>query len=281
MNKAKPLLKWAGGKRAIAELLQSHFPSDWQSGKYFEPFIGGGAMLFSLEPKESVISDLNAKLINFYQSLVSDEEEVFRGITALAEEFNSKPFEEKKDFYLEIRRKYNAGESKGIQSAINLYALNKLCFNGLYRENAGGGFNVPFGQKNKFPPVLREDFAAATKVLARAQILNLDFEKTLEQAQAGDFVYLDPPYIPLNESASFTSYQAGGFNLEQQESLASWMDKLKSIGVNALCSNSDTPLTRKVFSNFKIKTIQAPRMVSASANGRGSIQELIITNFDE
>ena len=275
----KPLLKWAGGKRHIADELFSYFPVDWNKGTYIEPFIGGGAMFLFLAPERALIADLNVRLFGFYSHIKNSPDEVFSGIFEVSKSFNESPLEKKKDFYLELRSKYNSSEVSSVESAILLYSLNKLCFNGLYRENAKGFFNVPFGQKKSFPALERQDFESVSTLLQNATISNSDFEKTLSHAVAGDFVYLDPPYIPIDATSSFTSYHADGFGLSDQARLAQRMIELKESNIKAMCSNSDTPLSREVYGNLNIKTIQAPRMVSARASGRGSVSELVITNF--
>jgi len=275
----KPLLKWAGGKRHIADELFSYFPVDWNKGTYIEPFIGGGAMFLFLAPERALIADLNIRLFGFYSHIKNLPDEVFNGIFEISKSFNESPLEKKKDFYLELRSKYNSSEVSSVESAILLYSLNKLCFNGLYRENSKGFFNVPFGQKKSFPALERQDFESASTLLQNATISNSDFEGTLSHAVAGDFVYLDPPYIPIDATSSFTSYHADGFGLSDQARLAQRMLELKESNIKAMCSNSDTPLSREVYGNLNIKTIQAPRMVSARASGRGSVSELVITNF--
>jgi DNA adenine methylase len=275
----KPLLKWAGGKRHIAEELRSAFPEDWNKGTYIEPFIGGGAMFLFLSPGKALIADLNVRLFGFYSHVKTHPNEVFDGILEIGKLFNETSFEKKKDFFLALRTKYNLSDVSSIESAVLLYALNKLCFNGLYRENSKGFFNVPFGQKKSFPAMEKDDFEAVSKLLQETTILNSDFEGTISHAVAGDFVYLDPPYIPIDATASFTSYHADGFGLPDQERLAQKMLDLKEAGINAMCSNSDTPLTREIYRSLNQMTIQAPRMVSAKASGRGSISELVITNY--
>lgn len=275
----KPLLKWAGGKRHIAEELLSSFPVDWNKGTYIEPFIGGGAMFLFLNPEKAIIADLNIRLFGFYSHIKSSYEEVFNGIFEIAKNFNEIELEKKKDFYLDLRSKYNSSDVASLESAILLYSINKLCFNGLYRENSKGLFNVPFGQKKIFPALDKQEFESASLLLAKASILNSDFEGTISHAVEGDFVYLDPPYIPIDATASFTSYHADGFGLPDQERLAQKMLELKEAGIKAMCSNSDTPLTREIYGGLNQKTIQAPRMVSAKASGRGSISELVITNY--
>lgn len=275
----KPLLKWAGGKRHIADELLSFFPDEWNKGTYLEPFIGGGAMFLFLAPEKAVIADLNIRLFGFYSHVKNSSEDVFAGISELANEFNETDSDKKNDFYYDLRSKYNASDAEGIESAIMLYSINKLCFNGLYRENSKGFFNVPFGQKKAFPILDERDFKSAAELLSKATILNSDFEGTISHATEGDFIYLDPPYIPIDATASFTSYHADGFGLPDQERLAHKMLDLKEAGIKAMCSNSDTPLTREIYGGLNQRTIQAPRMVSAKASGRGSISELVITNY--
>ena len=179
-----------------------------------------------------------------------------------------------------FRSDFNISEPQSVESAILLFVLNKLCFNGLYRENSKGGFNVPFGKKETMPTLLKEDLDTVSAALKDTLILNSDFEDTISYANPGDFVYLDPPYIPLNEAPSFTSYHSTGFGQDEQKRIAEVMLTLKEFGINAMCSNSETELTREIYIGLNISTIQAPRMVSAKASGRGSIAEVVITNYE-
>ena len=275
----KPLIKWAGGKRLIAEELISKFPPNWENGTYIEPFIGGGAIFLHLAPSKAIIADVNARLYGFYLHVKTNPDNLFEGICAIAEHFNETTEELKKDFYLKLRSIFNLSSVDSLDSATHLYALNKLCFNGLYRENSKGGFNVPFGNKKKLQVFTFNELMEVSKILANTLVLNSDFESTLTNATAGDFVYLDPPYIPIDVTSSFTSYHSLGFGINDQTRLAEQMENLRALGVNAMCSNSDTPLTRETYRNFNLQTIQAPRMVSAKASGRGSVSELVITNY--
>jgi len=275
----KPLLKWAGGKRYIAEELRTKFPENWDSGTYFEPFIGGAAMFLSAVPKRAVVADVNKRLVYFYQFVKNSPSEFYSELQKISKNFNDCLPEEKKDFYLNLRKNFNETQEDSLNSAVLLYAINKLCFNGLYRENASGGFNVPFGQKKSLPIMTLEDLQEVSKALEQTEILNSDFEVSVEKAISGDFIYFDPPYIPLGPSSSFTSYHSGGFDLADQERLADLMQKLSTKGIKAMCSNSDSELTHKIFGKLNIGNISAPRMVSASASGRGMINELVITNY--
>ena len=276
----KPLLKWAGGKRAIAQALQSRFPEGWDSGTYIEPFLGGGALFLHLSPKKAIVSDVNSRLIGFYRHVRDSLNPLITGIEENASIFDSLSADrEKLEYYQLIRSRFNESQPDSIESAVGVFTLNKLCFNGLYRENASGGFNVPFGKKKSFPAIERADFSKVSELLSETEILNSDFESTISKASSGDFVYLDPPYIPLAESPSFSSYHASGFGLEEQSRLAKVMVELRSRGVNAMCSNSDTPQTRDIYSALRLDQLLAPRMVSAKASGRGSVSELVITNY--
>jgi DNA adenine methylase len=274
----KPLLKWAGGKRHIAPLLESHLPPDWNKGKYFEPFIGGAAFYLYLNPHSANISDINQWLIGFYNDVKSRPTDLLGLIRTFADKFDSLEAPEQKDYYLSLRKTFNETDVS-LESSALFYALNKLCFNGLYRENASGKFNVPFGQKKKFPSLIESDFNDVSASLQNCDIELSDFEATVSKATAGDFVYFDPPYVPLPDSPSFTSYSSEGFGKEAQMRLAKCMFELQTKGVKAMLSNSSTPLTAEIFSGLRQVTIQAPRMVSAKSSGRGDIDELLVMNY--
>jgi DNA adenine methylase len=274
----KPLLKWAGGKRHIAHTLERHLPEDWSNGTYFEPFLGGAALFLHLKPGSAVLADLNPWLVRFYQDVRDAPQGLLDGIQTLADSFDSVPTESKKDFYLDARAKFNDSQPS-IHSSALFFALNKLCFNGLYRENSKGKFNVPFGQKLKFPSVISEDFLSASGLLAETSLTVADFVETVEMASEGDFVYFDPPYIPVSATSSFTSYSSEGFGLDAQRRLASTMLNLKERGVRALTSNSFTDLTAEIYGAMRQEVVLAPRMVSARSSGRGEVKELLITNY--
>lgn len=199
----KPLLKWAGGKRHIAAQLEASFPADWNSGTYIEPFIGGGAMFLHLNPNSSVIADLNKRLIGFYKHIQNNLSDTFNLISDFSKVFNAQPLDAKGSIYSEFRNNFKNSEADSQESAALLYVLNKLCFNGLYRENSKGAFNVPFGQKKVFPPLVWEDFEEVSDSLRNVLILNSDFEKTVSWAQSGDFVYFDSSIYPTRFNLQF------------------------------------------------------------------------------
>lgn len=235
-------------------------------------------MYLYLEPQSALLADINTHLVDFYKHVRSDLEELLTGINRISREFDNLHEDERKPFYLNLRQEFNMS-TKDVRKSAIFYGLNKLCFNGLYRENAKGEFNVPFGQKKVFPKVNIQNFQLVSKALSKAELLVGDFENALSTAVAGDFAYLDPPYIPLDASPSFTSYSADGFGLDEQKRLALSMDELGDRGVKVVLSNSATELTREVYKGFRIVEISAPRMVSAKASGRGYVQEFLIFNF--
>lgn len=276
---ALPLLKWAGGKRHIADTLVRFLPPDWEAGRYFEPFLGGGAMFLHLQPEWAHVSDLNPRLIGFYRFVKTSPTQLLEAINHLRVEFDEAADERKGEIFYEMRSRFNKSSPEGIDSASLLYALNKLCFNGLYRENSKGLFNVPFGNKRKFPTISDSDFLTVSKVFSGTELVVSDFVTAVDRASKQDFVYFDPPYIPLNPTSSFTAYSSGGFGLEDQKRLAELMHSLARRGVRAMCSNSDSVLTRRIFSALHVDVIKAPRMVSADSEGRKPVKELVIRNY--
>jgi len=275
-----PLLKWAGGKRHIADLLAGLLPADWRSGRYYEPFMGGGAMFLHLKPEQARLSDLNPRLIGFYRFVRDSPETLLASINQLHDEFESAKAGKKSEVFYNMRSRFNECNPQEIESASLLYVLNKLCFNGLYRENSKGLFNVPFGNKKRFPTVSEDQFFAVSKLLTNAGLKTSDFVIAVATAESDDFVYFDPPYIPINPTSSFTAYSSTGFGIDDQKRLAELMLNLAARGVRAMCSNSDCAVTREVYSSLRIDVIQAPRMVSASSDGRKLVNELVIRNYE-
>jgi len=275
-----PLLKWAGGKRHIADLLAGFLPTVWRSGRYYEPFFGGGAMFLRLKPEQARLSDLNPRLIGFYRFVKDSPTTLLSNVGQLRDEFESAKAGKKSEIFYKMRSQFNRSDPQEIDSASLLYALNKLCFNGLYRENSKGLFNVPFGNKKRFPRCDEDQFIAVSKLLTSAELKTSDFAIAVETAESDDFVYFDPPYIPINPTSSFTAYSSTGFGIDDQKRLSELMHNLARRGVRAMCSNSDSALTREVYSSLRIDVIQAPRMVSASSDGRKLVNELVIRNYE-
>ena len=241
--------------------------------RYFEPFIGGGALFFELQPQNGYISDMNEELINLY-SVVRDD--VYELIEDLGKH------EVSKEYFLEIRnidRTEKYAELSSIERASRFIYLNRTCFNGMYRVNSQGQFNVPFGNYKNPRIVDAENLINCSKLLKNTEIYCADFSEILNKVQKGDFVYFDPPYVPLNETSSFTSYTKDGFDLDMQFKLRDVCDELDSKGVMFMLSNSDTKLVNELYSNYEIKKVFASRAINANPNGRGKITEVLVKNY--
>ena len=266
-----PIVKWVGGKRQLMFELLKNMPETYN--RYFEPFIGGGALFFELQPQNGYISDMNEELINLY-SVVRDD------VYNLIDDLNKHKIS--KEYFLKIRNidrteKYN--KLSDIQKASRFIYLNRTCFNGLYRVNSQGQFNVPFGNYKTPRIVDTENLINCSKLLKNTEICCADFSEILKKVQKGDFVYFDPPYVPLNETSSFTSYTKYGFDLDMQFKLRDVCDELDSMGVMFMLSNSDTKLVNELYSNYEIKKVFASRAINANGNGRGKITEVLVRNY--
>ena len=266
-----PIVKWVGGKRQLMLELLKNMPETYN--RYFEPFIGGGALFFELQPQNGYISDMNEELINLY-TVVRDD--VYELIDALNKHKVSK------EYFLKIRNldrteKYN--KLSDIEKASRFIYLNRTCFNGMYRVNSQGQFNVPFGNYKNPRIVDAENLINCSNLLKNTEICCADFSKILNKVQKCDFVYFDPPYVPLNETSSFTSYTKDGFDLDMQFKLIDVCDKLDSMGVMFMLSNSDTKLVNELYSNYEIKKVFASRAINANGNGRGKITEVLVRNY--
>ncbi len=266
-----PIVKWVGGKRQLMFELLKNMPKSYN--RYFEPFIGGGALFFELQPNNAYISDTNEELVNLY-SVVRDN--VYELIEDLSKH------EVSKEYFLEIRnidRTIEYQDLSNIRRASRFIYLNRTCFNGLYRVNSQGQFNVPFGNYKKPRIVDENNLLNCSVLLQRTEIKCADFSEILTKAKKGDFVYFDPPYVPLNETSNFTSYTKDGFNIDMQFKLREVCDELDSIGVMFMLSNSDTKFVNELYANYEIKRVFASRAVNANANGRGKITEILVRNY--
>lgn len=296
---AKPFLKWAGGKSQLLPQLESYLPAqlDGRPFTYIEPFVGGGAMLFFMlkkhpEIKRAVINDINPHLIMAYRTIKDQPKELIERLSALEKQYYAQEEEEsKKGFYLEARRIFNEHELDDIDRTKYLLFLNRTCFNGLYRENSKGKFNVPFG-RNVNPTICNvETIMADSEALNRADviILNGDFSDTQNYLDNNgmNFVYFDPPYRPLNETSSFNSYVKEEFNDDEQTRLRDFSRLLDGqLGVYWMLSNSDcsakNPEDRffeTLYGDFYINRVYASRAINANASKRGKLTELLICNY--
>jgi DNA adenine methylase len=268
---ARPFLKAVGGKTALLPEILPRLPA--KIGTYFEPFLGGGAVFFALAAEKrferAVLGDLNRERMETYSAIWLDVDAVIR-------ELKKHVYDEKR--YYAVRAQSPVSLSVEGAAARHIY-LNRTCFNGLFRVNKKGVFNVPFGKYTNPTICDEENLRAVSAVLRKtsATITALDFEKTVFAAKRGDAVYFDPPYAPASETANFTSYTAGGFGPADQERLRDVARKLIDRGVHVLLSNSDTPFVRELYKGFKLEEVQAPRRVNSKGSKRGNVGELLIS----
>ena len=266
-----PIVKWVGGKRQLMFELFKNMPENYN--RYFEPFIGGGALFFELQPDNAYISDMNEELINLYQVVRDNVDEL---ITDL------KKHDISKEYFMEIRNIGRTNDYRNwsdIQKASRFIYLNRTCFNGMYRVNSKGEFNVPFGHYKNPRIVDENNLINCSSLLQRTEIRHADFSEILTKVQEGDFIYFDPPYVPLSETSSFTSYTKDGFDIDMQFKLRDVCDELDSMGVKFLLSNSDTKLVNELYESYNIKKVFASRQINANADGRGKITEVLVRNY--
>ncbi len=266
-----PLVKWVGGKRQLMFELLKNMPKSYN--RYFEPFIGGGALFFELQPENGYISDRNPELINLYSVVRDNVYELIRDLNK---------HEVSKEYFLKIRNLDRTDEYSllsDIEKASRFIYLNRTCFNGMYRVNSHGQFNVPFGNYKNPRIVDANNLINCSKLLKNTEIRCADFSEVLNKVEKADFVYFDPPYVPLNETSSFTSYTKEGFDLDMQFKLREVCDELDALGVKFMLSNSDTKLVNELYSNYEIKKFFASRAINANASGRGRITEVLVKNY--
>ena len=276
MIKGKPFVKWAGGKRQILDELKKHVPNEYNT--YYEPFIGGGALLFELSPKKAVINDSNKELMNVYDVLCDDKK-----FKKMCNVLNSYETNHSEEFYYEIRNKdrekMQFNRLADYTRAARTIYLNKACFNGLYRVNSKNEFNVPFGKKTKVNTYDGGNLITVSNYLTMndVKILSVDFEECVKNAKKGDFVYFDPPYD--SDTNTFNSYTEDGFGKEEQRRLARVFKELDERGVYVMLSNHNTTLVNELYEGYNIYVIEAKRNINSKGNKRGKVEELIITNF--
>ena len=270
-----PILKWAGGKRKRIPDIIDIFPADYKERKYHEPFIGSGAVFFHISPKSGSINDIITRLITFY-NVVRDKPE---DLISQAQEY---PHD--KDVFYKLRDHFNQGKLTDVEEAALLLYFNKTAFNGLYRVNSKGGFNVPFGNYKNPTIVPKDRIRAASQVLKSVDIFNKDFSYVVEYSESGDLCYFDPPYAPLSDTAYFTSYSVKGFNFQEQIRLRDVCVELDKKGVFFILSNSYIDPIIAIYQEidtFKLFVVQAKRAISSKASTRGPINEILVTNIPQ
>lgn len=293
MNFAKPFVKWVGGKSQLLDEIRAKYPQKIE--RYCEPFVGGGAVLFDVlntfQPKEVLINDINKELINTYSQIKNNCENLISQLSIIQKNYRKATLEENKKLFLEKRERYNSlkvngNEDENLEKACLFIFLNKTCFNGLYRVNSKGFFNVPFNNAKK--PLLCdvENLRACSYLLKNVQIKNGDYLNCKSFIDNKTFVYIDPPYRPLTETSAFTSYSENVFSDKQQIELGNFIIEISKKGAKLVASNSD-PKNANVddnffddlYSNFEIERVHASRMINSNAKKRGAINELLISNI--
>ena len=293
MTLAKPFIKWVGGKGQLLEEIRKKYPIHIE--KYCEPFVGGGAVLFDVlnkfKPKEVLINDINKELINVYSQIKNNCNILIDKLSEMNMLYKSKDMERNKDFFYKVRKRYNEIKVKGMRSeniekAILFIFLNKTCFNGLYRVNSKGLFNVPYN--NAKNPLLcdKKNLLACSALLQNVEMTSYDYRRCKSFIDNKTFVYIDPPYRPITKTARFTSYSENGFSDKKQLELHTFISEIVSEGATVLLSNSDPKNINKndnffddLYSNFEIKRVKASRMINSNSKKRGNVNELLISNI--
>lgn len=275
-SKMGPFVKWAGGKKQLLGKLRECAPTSF--GTYYEPFIGGGAFLLDFQPHKAVINDVNEQLLNVYIQLRIDAEAV---IAAVAK-YDAVPCNT--DYYLSVREEYNrkiAAHELDAECAALMIWINKHCFNGLYRVNSKGLFNVPYNNRNGGSSVDADNLRAIGRFLRESEIeiRQGDFEEACRDVKPGDFVYFDSPYVPVSETANFTDYTKDGFSHEDHKRLAELFKRLDQLGAYVMLSNHNVPLVHELYSGFHIEVVDVRRSINRDASKRVG-KEVIITNYE-
>ena len=293
--KAKPFIKWVGGKGQLIEQLEALLPADFSEREnvtYIEPFVGGGAMLFYMlqkypNIKSAVINDINPDLTLCYQVVRDNPTELVKSLDAIQTEYRAlRTEEERKMFFLGKRDRFNTKSLDSIENCTLFFFLNRTCFNGLYRVNKAGKFNVPFG-KYSTPTICDADtIYADSRLLQKVEIMTGDFEQTYTKIEDNTFFYFDPPYRPLSNTSSFNDYSKEDFNDNAQIRLKYFCDKLNEIGVDFMLSNSDClgkdgidRFFDDLFIDYRIERVWASRNVNAIASKRGKLTEIVVNNY--
>ena len=271
-----PIVKWVGGKRQLLNEIEKYIP---KYTTYYEPFVGGGALLFHLQPKKAVINDINSELMNLYQVIKDNVEELIKDLAKHKNEA---------DYFYDIREwdrdKEKYSGLSNIEKASRIIYLNKTCYNGLFRVNQQGEFNTPFGHY-KNPNIVNDAVLRAVSIYFNKSDIVFkcgDFEEAVKGIRKGSFVYFDPPYDPVSNSANFTGYDKGGFNQNEQTKLKALCDKLDDKGVKFLLSNSATSFIFDLYNDrgYKIEIVKAKRAINSQADKRGEVSEVLVRNYE-
>lgn len=296
MTKAKPFIKWVGGKSQLIDQLDEQLPADfgnWENVTYIEPFIGGGAILFYMlqqypNIQHAIINDINPDLTTCYRTVRDNPEQLIESLTDIEKAYLALETEEgRKNFFMAVRERYNEKNLDPIENTTKFFFLNRTCFNGLYRVNKKGLFNVPFGKYTNpticDPETIRKD----SEILQRVEILNDDFEATFKYAKGNTLFYLDPPYRPLSNTSSFNDYTKEAFNDDAQIRLKEYCDRLNEAGFYFMLSNSDCKGKNEednffdmLYQAYQIERVWASRSINSNPNKRGKLTEILVRNYE-
>lgn len=301
MEKVRPFVKWVGGKSKLIPQMEQYYPKELKENKidvYIEPFVGGGAILIDILKKYNIKKtyafDINKNLINCYNIIKEKVDSLVLELKKLEKEYLKLDDENRKEYYYDIRKKYNSinveNEKEALEKTTYFIFLNKTCFNGLYRENRRGQFNVPVG-KYKNPTICDEkNLIELSKLIKNVTFINGDYRESYKYIEENTFIYFDPPYRPINKTSSFTSYSKEDFNDENQKELGEYFRKINdnNSNVKLMLSNSnpknnneEDDFFEQIYNGFKINEIKANRMINSNKEKRGKISELLITNYEE
>lgn len=295
MVNAKPFIKWVGGKSQLIEQLDAQLPADFDSLEdvtYIEPFVGGGAILFYMlqhypNINHAIINDINPDLITCYRTVRDNPKELIASLQDIENTYLSLNTEEaRKEFFMVVRNRYNEKNLDPIENTTKFFFLNKTCFNGLYRVNKKGLFNVPFGRYSNPTICNPETILKDSELLQRVEILNGDFEETFKYAQGNTLFYFDPPYRPLNDTSSFNNYAKEAFNDDEQIRLKKYCDRINDAGFKFMLSNSDGKSVNGednffdvLYAAYQIERVWASRSINSNPNKRGELTEILVRNY--
>ena len=297
MAKAKPFIKWVGGKSQLIDQLDMQLPADfgnWANVTYIEPFVGGGAMLFYMLQRypnieHAVINDINPDLVTCYRTVRDNPKQLIESLANIEMAYLAlKTEERRKDFFMAVRERYNEKNLDPIENTTKFFFLNRTCFNGLYRVNKKGLFNVPFGKYSNPTICDPETILKDSELLQRVEILNGDFEATFEHAQGNSLFYFDPPYRPLSDTSSFNDYAKESFNDDAQIRLKVYCDRINEAGFHFMLSNSDCKGKNEndnffdvLYGAYPIERVWASRSINSNPNKRGKLTEILVHNYIE
>ena len=297
MAKAKPFIKWVGGKSQLIDQLDMQLPADfgnWANVTYIEPFVGGGAMLFYMLQRypnieHAVINDINPDLVTCYRTVRDNPKQLIESLADIEMAYLALETEERrKDFFMAVRERYNEKNLDPIENTTKFFFLNRTCFNGLYRVNKKGLFNVPFGKYSNPTICDPETILKDSEILQRVEILNGDFEATFEHAQGNSLFYFDPPYRPLSDTSSFNDYAKESFNDDAQIRLKVYCDRINEAGFHFMLSNSDCKGKNEndnffdvLYGAYPIERVWASRSINSNPNKRGKLTEILVHNYIE